>query len=1260
MQKMMYLFPFDKVAPKSKVIIYGTERAAKEFVDEVDVTGYCTITACIHSGKGKRPKTLRGKKVISPEQIMDVQYDSIVISLDNPQDMRQAKESVEKFGVDEKCIVLAGENIVYPYKHINNPESSTMQNDDVMLYLFPFGDIPPKSKVIIYGAGDVGRQFLGELETVPYCKVIAVADRNEDYHSDAMPIISPERIPREKFDYVVIAINNAMVVNSVKKMLQSKGVPEEKIIDASWRYAAPKRKTDGGNRKGKKGKKNTGSRALSYLETVRGMWLNHAETGELLKSLRQMYLNDAVWKKESNELWIIYISLLLEENRVEEAKEVLLRYIHKYYLKDIAKSALVSEFAFSMGYINRAITATQTVWKILKHNTAKEEFIEYLKGKTIAVVGNAGTELGKGNGKEIDSHDIVIRFNNYPLEGYEVDYGTKTDVWVRVGNNEVEPRSIRPYKFVILEPDISRSLLRFDVVDLWVRYLECFPNKIFYMDREFKTKMREETGLYNPSSGCRMIYLLYKVLGSLENVNLYGFSLLSEGKNYGHYYDNLCQLKNYHPVTEEEILIKKLYGIYQEKKKRPMLYVTAYQAEPVEGGTKKAEDALRLQQRLVGSRFRNFSVRYLLRAREEDSELSSICQGVHEKLHELTAGADFVVRHPDIKESLNRGDEICMICHDMGTAYGAYLMGMKYILVYHGQGSIIGECSNSATSLDEDELRTISFMERMVFLHAWRVYFPTHDARKLFLETTSLESEILEKVPFGDISLEVDTPWEDGDKVKSEREILQEMLSAAFHPKKMTDVIRDNYLKIMAEFVKDDSENCLESTVNQRYLLDYKDKYAGKSVVICGAGSSLDCLKEKEPDTMYIALNRALFYEPISFDFLFMQDYPKDGRSLEDYNSYDCIKFYGIITNPSVRRHLRGMGGARQTFQQVTNEIRRYELAPVWYDYHSDSFEFDIDKHYIADAQSVLFSALQFAVFAGFKNIYLCGVEFSDKNYGDKENPSRYARNVGNNLVSFKHQLMIERPDIQFSILHSGNEWLKDNFRLLDRTNLPVTVTGIYTWNYRSMLRLQMDSCKDDYGYDFVYISDEKWEANRGNDDFPFYGGNILKVDAVVQKIQEYWGEIILVADADLVFFQETKSDLLRRLGNKDMLFLQERRSNAPRFERAVANINIGFVLIRCNQTTLTFWQKVREEVLREKGWDQEIVNNMIKKGEKISFAMLPDTYLNGGQITKSNLKNQHICTGCGIVANKWGQSKVDFLAEALERYRIGEWFEQG
>lgn len=45
---------------------------------------------------------------------------------------------------------------------------------------------------------------------------------------------------------------------------------------------------------------------------------------------------------------------------------------------------------------------------------------------TCAVVGNAGHVLGSGLGREIDAHDVVLRFNEAPTEGFESDVGSRT------------------------------------------------------------------------------------------------------------------------------------------------------------------------------------------------------------------------------------------------------------------------------------------------------------------------------------------------------------------------------------------------------------------------------------------------------------------------------------------------------------------------------------------------------------------------------------------------------------------------------------------------------------------------------------------------------------------------------------------------------------------------------------------------------------------------------------------------------------------
>jgi len=45
------------------------------------------------------------------------------------------------------------------------------------------------------------------------------------------------------------------------------------------------------------------------------------------------------------------------------------------------------------------------------------------------VVGNSSNLLGKGLGRVIDEHDVVVRCNSFKIEGHEEDVGKKTNVW---------------------------------------------------------------------------------------------------------------------------------------------------------------------------------------------------------------------------------------------------------------------------------------------------------------------------------------------------------------------------------------------------------------------------------------------------------------------------------------------------------------------------------------------------------------------------------------------------------------------------------------------------------------------------------------------------------------------------------------------------------------------------------------------------------------------------------------------------------------
>ena len=225
-----------------------------------------------------------------------------------------------------------------------------------------------------------------------------------------------------------------------------------------------------------------------------------------------------------------------------------------------------------------------------------------------------------------------------------------------------------------------------------------------------------------------------------------------------------------------------------------------------------------------------------------------------------------------------------------------------------------------------------------------------------------------------------------------------------------------------------------------------------------------------------------------------------------------------------------------------------------------------------------------------------------------------------------------------------------------------IVVSGIFTKSYEKVLNLQIKSCKDDYKFDFRFITDEEWNEAKKTKDFAFFGGNVLKTQLVIDKIKENWGQILLIADADLVFFRKTEEQILEELGDLDCIFLKERFSSEPLYEKALANINIGFIAIRCNDRNLKFWEEVQELTQRTLGWDQEVANEiLLNKNYDLKWGFFSELFANGGSINRDNIKSVLIGTSCGTIAKRYKFSKYKYLKQLIKFANSEEllWFDE-
>lgn len=117
------------------------------------------------------------------------------------------------------------------YTGFKQPQISSQIEKGKMKYVFPKDEIASGSRIVLYGAGDVGMSFYRYIiENAEYQLVKWVDKRYMQYRECGYDVCAVQAIEEQEYDYILLAIYNKNVAKEIIDELKVIGVEEEKII----------------------------------------------------------------------------------------------------------------------------------------------------------------------------------------------------------------------------------------------------------------------------------------------------------------------------------------------------------------------------------------------------------------------------------------------------------------------------------------------------------------------------------------------------------------------------------------------------------------------------------------------------------------------------------------------------------------------------------------------------------------------------------------------------------------------------------------------------------------------------------------------------------------------------------------------------------------------------------------------------------------------------------------------------------------------
>lgn len=166
---------------------------------------------------------------------------SIIELLNTSKDLigKECEKSISRFDLNTYIAriemlfddLLKKEIVLKKFTAWDKREDIEMLEDRSFYYRFPEGTLPEGSKVILYGAGDIGVNYYNYISEATSCRIVAWVDASaEKYRKEGKDIKDIDVIFHVEFDIILIALMKKEVSQSIRENLCREGVPDNKIV----------------------------------------------------------------------------------------------------------------------------------------------------------------------------------------------------------------------------------------------------------------------------------------------------------------------------------------------------------------------------------------------------------------------------------------------------------------------------------------------------------------------------------------------------------------------------------------------------------------------------------------------------------------------------------------------------------------------------------------------------------------------------------------------------------------------------------------------------------------------------------------------------------------------------------------------------------------------------------------------------------------------------------------------------------------------